>query len=236
MKKVLSAVLILLMVLSLTACGCKHEWAEADCTAPKTCTLCGETEGEPLAHTWAEASCAAPKTCTVCAATEGSALEHTWAEATCTAPKTCTVCAATEGEALPHTLVLQEMTDTVRTDSCSVCGETVTSDVTDLSAEAMELVASKWDAQKIYNGLDYAPVTDPISFEFTADGTVISNLPDNPGEGVYSFDHYNEFLGMFRFVAEINGATYDVAFQTVAPDELQWWYRDRYAALICQRQ
>lgn len=32
--------------------GCQHEWQEATCTTPKTCKLCGETEGEavPGAH------------------------------------------------------------------------------------------------------------------------------------------------------------------------------------------
>lgn len=26
---------------------CEHDWVDATCTAPKTCSLCGETEGEP---------------------------------------------------------------------------------------------------------------------------------------------------------------------------------------------
>ncbi|MBE6958498.1 MAG: hypothetical protein E7447_05040, partial [Ruminococcaceae bacterium] len=30
--------------------GCEHNWADATCTAPKTCTLCGETEGTALGH------------------------------------------------------------------------------------------------------------------------------------------------------------------------------------------
>ena len=30
----------------------QHNWAEATCTAPKTCTLCGVTEGEMLPHTY----------------------------------------------------------------------------------------------------------------------------------------------------------------------------------------
>ena len=53
-------------------------------------------------HTLADATCTAPKTCTVCGATEGEALGHSFADATCTAPKTC-ACGATEGEALGHT-------------------------------------------------------------------------------------------------------------------------------------
>lgn len=79
-----------------------HTYADATCTAPKTCTVCGATEGEPAAHTFADATCAAPKTCTVCGATEGEATGHSFADATCGAAKTCTVCGATEGQALGH--------------------------------------------------------------------------------------------------------------------------------------
>ena len=32
----------------------EHVWADATCTAPKTCTLCGVTEGDMLPHTWGE--------------------------------------------------------------------------------------------------------------------------------------------------------------------------------------
>lgn len=76
-KTIALAVIAVLALLTLTACSCKHEWAEATCTAPKTCKLCGATEGEPLAHTWDAATCTAPKTCAVCGATEGEPLGHT---------------------------------------------------------------------------------------------------------------------------------------------------------------
>ncbi len=55
-----------------------HSWRKATCTAPKTCAVCGETEGEPLGHSWREATCTAPKTCTVCGETEGEPLGHEW--------------------------------------------------------------------------------------------------------------------------------------------------------------
>jgi hypothetical protein len=76
MKKILA--LMLSVVCMLSACGeteCVHEWAEATCSAPKTCSLCGITEGETLAHSWVEATYEAPKTCSVCGATEGEPLE-----------------------------------------------------------------------------------------------------------------------------------------------------------------
>lgn len=93
---------VLFVFCMLTGCECKHEWAEATCTEPKTCTKCGETEGEALGHSWVDATCTEPKTCSVCGATEGDPIGHKWSEATCTEPKTCSVCGETEGEPLGH--------------------------------------------------------------------------------------------------------------------------------------
>ena len=99
MKRTIAFLLMAVMLVSLlTACGCKHEWAEATCTDPKTCTLCEETEGDSLGHSYLDATCEAPKTCSACALTEGEALGHNWLEATTEAPETCANCAATQGE------------------------------------------------------------------------------------------------------------------------------------------
>lgn len=84
----------------LTGCGHEHSWTEATCTEPKTCSECGETEGEPLGHTWVEATCAEPKHCSVCGETEGEALEHTLTEANYQQAPTCEVCGQTVGEPL----------------------------------------------------------------------------------------------------------------------------------------
>ena len=107
---------------------CEHVWAEATCRVAKSCTLCGEREGQPLPHTLVDASCEEPKHCTVCnqvygealghnmslssctmpstcrrcGLTDGEAPGHDWAEATCTTPKTCNTCKNFEGEALGH--------------------------------------------------------------------------------------------------------------------------------------
>lgn len=123
------AIMIIAMLVStcLVACGHEHSWVDATCIAPKTCSECGETEGETVEHTWINATCTEPKTCSVCGTTEGEALGHdvseitctesatcnrcgetinpsghTWIDATCTEPKTCNVCGTTEGEALGH--------------------------------------------------------------------------------------------------------------------------------------
>ena len=99
-NKLFAIVMAVAMVFSLTACGHEHTWADANCTTPKTCSDCGETEGESLGHIWADATCAAPKTCSVCKATEGKVAGHKWLEATTEAPKTCSVCKATTGSKL----------------------------------------------------------------------------------------------------------------------------------------
>ena len=61
-----------------------------------------KTDGEALGHDWKDATCTEPQTCTVCNATDGKALGHDWKDATCKEPKTCTVCGETEGEVLEH--------------------------------------------------------------------------------------------------------------------------------------
>lgn len=58
----------------LSGCGCKHEWQEATCDTPKTCSLCQTTDGEAMGHNWTNASYTTPKTCSVCKKTDGSKL------------------------------------------------------------------------------------------------------------------------------------------------------------------
>ncbi len=99
-NKVLLMIATLAMSVMLSACGHEHIWTEATCTAPKTCSECGETEGEVLEHTWVEATCTEEKHCIECGETEGEVLEHTWIEANYQAPKTCSVCSTTDGEPL----------------------------------------------------------------------------------------------------------------------------------------
>ena len=106
---------------SVEAAGCAHDWAAADCDTPKTCKLCGETEGAALGHDWEAADCDTAKTCKVCGATEGAALGHSWDNASCTSPKTCTVCGLTEGAAAGHDWKPATCTDPK---TCKVCGAT----------------------------------------------------------------------------------------------------------------
>ena len=85
---------------------CDHEWAEATCTEPATCTKCGETEGKALGHDWQEATCTEPETCSRCGETQGDPLGHDVEEWTVTLEPTC----GDEGE---------------QTGTCTRCGEEV---------------------------------------------------------------------------------------------------------------
>ena len=51
--------------------GCSHNWIDATCSSPKTCSKCSATEGQALEHSWIEADFNNPKTCRSCGATEG---------------------------------------------------------------------------------------------------------------------------------------------------------------------
>lgn len=86
MKKAFSLILVLVMLLSLCACGkddtqdttpatqapteaptappttppattCSHSWVDATCTAPKTCSKCGATEGRAAGHSYTDGAC-----------------------------------------------------------------------------------------------------------------------------------------------------------------------------------
>ncbi len=51
MKKMFCIFMTAIMLVGITACSHEHKYSEATCTEPKTCTICGETEGEALGHT-----------------------------------------------------------------------------------------------------------------------------------------------------------------------------------------
>lgn len=119
-KKLKFMLALLLLPVLLTACQCSHQWTEATCKTPRSCSLCDETEGEPLKHIWQEATCTQAKICSLCSETEGEALGHTWRDATCEQPKICSVCAATEGEPLSH--IWQEATCT-QPRTCTLCAQ-----------------------------------------------------------------------------------------------------------------
>lgn len=90
----------------------EHSWQEADCEHPRTCTLCGSTDGEALGHTESVVP-GYDATCTECGLTDGvecaacgkvlqkqkviEATGHSWEDGI------CADCGAQRGEAHEHT-------------------------------------------------------------------------------------------------------------------------------------
>lgn len=122
MKRIIPlTLLVLVFACMLAGCSCEHTWQEANCTEPKTCTNCGETEGTPLGHSWLVGTCEKAKHCESCGLTEGEAPGHDWVDATHYAPKTCRTCGQMEGESVPH-----EWVDATYYDpkTCKICKTT----------------------------------------------------------------------------------------------------------------
>lgn len=125
MKKkilILSAILLIMIAITIALTHCNHVWAEPTCKAPQTCEICGKTKGEPLEHSYTAAKCTLPPICRYCITPKGEPLGHDWQPATCIKRETCKRCNASRGGKAPHTL--GETTDG-KTKSCTLCGETV---------------------------------------------------------------------------------------------------------------
>ncbi len=79
-KKICVLIPAVILLLALSGCSCSHEWMEADCVTPKTCSKCDAVEGEALGHDYLPASCTTPETCARCGETRGDVLEHSYGE------------------------------------------------------------------------------------------------------------------------------------------------------------
>ena len=191
MRKIVALALALSMVFALCACGHEHTWKEATCTDPKTCTECGEMEGEALGHTWVESTCTEPKTCSVCGETEGEASGHKAEEATCTEPAVCSVCGETVMDALGHKW---EKATCSEPKTCSRCGET--------EGEALGHQEEEWKTTKDASILQEGE--EQLSCKRCGEileTRTISKLAIEYKNGVYNFTK-EEFVDFFRgFIA-----------------------------------
>ncbi len=125
-----------------------HTWNAATCTAPKTCSVCGATEGSPLGHDYTVQQHDDDhhwKKCSRCDAID-TKTPHGWdagavtTPATCTAPGvktyTCNTCRAAKTEPIPaagHTVVTDDAVAATCTATgltagshCSVCQTVLT--------------------------------------------------------------------------------------------------------------
>ena len=176
-KKLTLLALLLVCATLLTGCFCDHQWQDATCKAPSTCSECGKTQGEIGTHKFLEATCTSPRTCQYCGLTEGSVADHTWVDATCTAPKTCSVCGETEGDPIDHPWA-DATTEAPKT--CTLCGKTegepIKTDPRFKTASAAPLLG-KWGVELVGDsvslGLEGFPgeVTFTMTLDFHPDGT-----------------------------------------------------------------
>ena len=136
----------------------KHTFADATCTAPKTCTACGLTEGEALGHeivtfegqdaTCTEKGWQAYEKCEKCdhsTYTEIPATGHNYGSATCDQAASCSVCGFSSGSALGHEFVDYKYNndakcelDGTKTAKCIRC------DVTDTKTAEGTALEHKW--------------------------------------------------------------------------------------------
>ena len=124
MKKLTLILLSILMIVTLAACGnkCEHTYDNA---CDVTCNECGEER--TVTHDFADADCLNPKTCTVCGKTEGSALGHEWTTPDvdlCEVQSTCSRCGATDGENKEHSPENDD-NDCSTALNCGVCGKEI---------------------------------------------------------------------------------------------------------------
>ncbi len=120
------ALILLATVLALTMCNrdCDHEWNQATCVLSKTCSLCGETEGEALGHTpnADDGDCTTAVNCSRCNEIVTAAkTAHTGGVATCKSKAHCSVCNKEYGELLAHTWNYDSATEE-HDKHCTVCG------------------------------------------------------------------------------------------------------------------
>lgn len=133
-KQIFILFTVVCMAVMFTGCGCEHQWKEADCQNPSTCSLCNQTQGEIGDHVWVDADCINPKTCSICGTTEGEALGHKLSEATCEQASNCEVCGLTEGEALGHDWIPVSFENPKTCKTCGITeGGVLVADLVDLS-------------------------------------------------------------------------------------------------------
>jgi hypothetical protein len=146
----------------------EHNFTDATCATPGTCTVCGEVGFDALTHTLddgiitTQPGCVTEgvltRTCSECGATETEPVAatgiHTYADATCTTPRACTGCGITEGVAAPHNLdagvVILEPTCTTEGTlkrSCEDCSYTVEEPIAKLPHSFTILISCTIPAQ-----------------------------------------------------------------------------------------
>lgn len=219
MKRIIAAALIVVLALSLTACGCKHErWIEANCISPATCADCGKTQGQPAAHQWVDATCSRPKHCAVCNLTQGELGDHIWKE-TFLSLNICTECGMIEGEAVAFGLSDGQKVSIDGHSSFSINGWGCDSELVDSGS-----VITKADkgSNVLWIGFDYTNLSDESIELFRVFTAPLLLVGDNSYRGQFAMDGRYELPSQEKRTFYIcytipeeyisNGETMDVYF------------------------
>ena len=143
------------------------------CTACGTVTVAQQTI-PVLGHSWKDATCTAPKTCAVCGATEGTALAHTpGTAATCTTAQTCTVCGTELAPARGHSFGANDLC----VNGCGLVAYKVDEDGTtsilskgSTDYKVFSLKVSDWQVLRYDNGDTY------VGFRATLKGDILDDV------------------------------------------------------------
>ncbi len=173
--------------------GCENEGSYDTvvyCTVCNDVLSKETTTVDALGHKWVAADCESPRTCSVCGATDGEALGHTWVAATCTTPKTCSVCGNTEGTVGGHTVVtLPSKAPTCEEGGfsegsyCSVCNEVFSAQIAFPATGHIEatrkenIVPSTCNKEGSYDLVTYCVTCDKV---LSTEVKVIEKLDHTP--------------------------------------------------------
>lgn len=194
MKTIIKMLLSLsLCLLFLTGCCLSHEWIDADCETAKTCSKCGETEGNALGHSWENATCVTAKVCSTCGLTEGVALGHSYGD-------------------------WEEVADGSAKSICPGCGDFKTMSAEDWAAN--QFIVGEWHGFASGMSTDYfRKLTDTSAEEFALtfheDGTVdiiCTLFKEKQQRGTWSFQPVGEVISpaSYRFALELEDGTVTV--------------------------
>lgn len=224
MKRSILIALAIILLLGLSGCCLSHEWADATCTAPKTCTKCGKTDGSVIPHVFSEATCTTQKLCIICSTVEGEPLGHTWNAATCEQPQTCSRCNETEGPSLGHTegdstvvsTDYANATETVQK-ACIVCKKTLANEDRTISSlqNGKKFLFTPSQIEMRLNKMFSTTISDfgnrayLYSFPSGSYGMILGEMQGNtpketgriifigPGDGVFEKDKNNAIVTGF---------------------------------------
>lgn len=159
MKRFLVVMSVLIVIFTLSGCGCKHEWKLKDGTCDILhCLNCDAEKTVEAVHMWSSGDCENPKSCYVCGLTEGGAPGHQWVEANCDRAKYCKVCEVSDGEPLNHSSYTSEILEQARPGKagkkkniCNFCG---------LESEPISYWLKSFveDGHFVFSGNEYAEI------------------------------------------------------------------------------